>query len=112
MYTNRAAGIAYISPFLIGLALFLLFPFLASLALSFTDYRLQDRWSEARFIGASNYIEMFADHTVRKSLWTTLVYVLITVPLKLAFAPGRIFAVCASLKFAVTQSVCGTSAIS
>ena len=86
MYTNRAAGIAYISPFLIGLALFLLFPFLASLALSFTDYRLQDRWSEARFIGASNYIEMFTDHTFRKSLWTTLVYVLITVPLKLAFA--------------------------
>ena len=86
MYTNRAAGLAYVSPFLIGLALFLLFPFLASLGLSFTDYRLQDRWSEAHFIGASNYVEMFADVTFRKSLWITLVYVLITVPLKLAFA--------------------------
>src|SRR6476620_5637978 len=86
MYTNRAAGLAYVSPFLIGLALFLLFPFLASLGLSFTDYRLQDRWGDAHFVGASNYVEMFADVTFRKSLWTTLVYVLITVPLKLAFA--------------------------
>jgi oligogalacturonide transport system permease protein len=86
MYTNRAVGMAYVSPFLIGLALFLLFPFLASLGLSFTDYRLQDRWSEARFIGADNYTQMFADHTFRKSLWTTLIYVLITVPLKLVFA--------------------------
>src|SRR4051812_20104725 len=86
MYTNRAVGMAYISPFLIGLGLFLLFPFVASLGLSFTDYRLQDRLSEARFIGVSNYTEMFADYTFRKSLWITLVYVLITVPLKLAFA--------------------------
>jgi oligogalacturonide transport system permease protein len=86
MYTNRAVGLAYVSPFLLGLGLFLLFPFLASLGLSFTDYRLQDRLSEARFIGASNYTEMFADYTFRKSLWITLLYVLITVPLKLAFA--------------------------
>lgn len=86
MYTNRAVGLAYVSPFLIGLALFLLFPFLASLGLSFTDYRLQDRLSEAHFIGATNYSEMFADYTFRKSLWITLLYVLITVPLKLAFA--------------------------
>lgn len=86
MYTSRAAGLAYVSPFLIGLALFLFFPFLASLGLSFTDYHLQDRWSDAHFIGASNYVEMFADYTFRKSLWTTLIYVAITVPLKLAFA--------------------------
>jgi oligogalacturonide transport system permease protein len=65
MYTNRAVGLAYVSPFLIGLALFLLFPFLASLGLSFTDYRLQDRWSDAHFIGTSNYMEIFADYTFR-----------------------------------------------
>jgi oligogalacturonide transport system permease protein len=86
MYTNRAVGLAYVSPFLIGLLVFLLFPFLASLGLSFTDYRLQDRLGEARFIGLGNYTEMFADHTFRKSLWITVVYVLVTVPLKLAFA--------------------------
>jgi oligogalacturonide transport system permease protein len=86
MYTNRAVGLAYVSPFIIGLLLFLLFPFLASLGLSFTDYRLQDRLSEAHFIGLTNYTEMFADYTFRKSLWITLLYVLITVPLKLAFA--------------------------
>jgi len=86
MYTNRAVGLAYISPFLIGLALFLLFPFMASLGLSFTDYRLQDHLGDARFIGLDNYKEMFADHTFRKSLWITVVYVLVTVPLKLSFA--------------------------
>jgi oligogalacturonide transport system permease protein len=51
-----------------------------------TDYHLQDRLSEAHFIGATNYVEMFADYTFLESLWTTLIYVAITVPLKLAFA--------------------------
>ncbi|MEY4545612.1 MAG: hypothetical protein RL685_1807 [Pseudomonadota bacterium] len=86
MYTSRAVGMAYLSPFLLGLGLFLLFPFFASLGISFTDYHLQDRWSDARFVGLDNYANMFADHTFRSSLWITLGYVLITVPLKLAFA--------------------------
>jgi oligogalacturonide transport system permease protein len=86
MYGSRAEGLAYLSPFLIGLALFTLFPFAASLALSFTDYRLQDQIGAARFVGIENYAALGDDHTFRQSLLVTLIYVFVTVPLKLAFA--------------------------
>lgn len=86
MHQNRVAGWLYLSPFLIGLAMFTLFPFLCSLALSFTDYRLQDPVSQAHFIGWENYGNLFADRVFRQSFWVTVLYVLFTVPFKLAFA--------------------------
>jgi len=86
MYANRAEGLAYLSPFIIGLIVFTLFPFVASFALSFTDYQLQDRIETARFVGVENYVALTDDHTFRQSLVITLIYVFVTVPLKLAFA--------------------------
>jgi oligogalacturonide transport system permease protein len=86
IYGNRAAGLAYLSPYLLGLAVFTLFPFVASLLLSFSDYRLQDPVGAAQIIGLENYRAMFHDRTFGKSLVVTLIYVFLTVPLKLAFA--------------------------
>jgi len=86
MYGNRSEGLAYLSPFLIGLVVFTLFPFVASLALSFTDYHLQDRLENARFVGIENYASLVGDRTFKQSLFVTLIYVFVTVPLKLAFA--------------------------
>ena len=86
MYENRVAGVAYVLPFIFGLAAFTLFPFVASLLLSFSDYQLQDPIDAAAFVGAENYSAMFADGTFRKSLGVTFLYVFVTVPLKLAFA--------------------------
>lgn len=86
MYANRAEGLAYLSPFIIGLIVFTVFPFVASFALSFTDYQLQDRIDTARFVGVGNYAALADDHTFRQSLIVTLLYVFVTVPLKLAFA--------------------------
>lgn len=86
MYANRAEGLAYLSPFIIGLILFTLFPFVASLVLSFTDYQLQDPVSAARFVGVENYAALGDDATFKQSLAITLLYVFVTVPLKLAFA--------------------------
>jgi oligogalacturonide transport system permease protein len=86
MYENRAAGAAYLLPFLFGLAAFTLFPFVASLLLSLTDYQLQDPVSGAQYAGLENYVAMFGDRTFRQSLGVTFLYVFVTVPLKLAFA--------------------------
>ncbi len=86
MYHDRRLGLAYAMPFLIGLAVFTLFPFVASLLLSFSDYQLQDPISRAGFVGADNYAAMAADPSFRRSLWVTVIYVFVTVPLKLAFA--------------------------
>ncbi len=77
-------GLAYLSPYILGLAVFTMIPFGVSFYLSFTDYNLM---SAPRWSGLSNYIELFtSDRTFRKSLTVTLLYVFITVPLKLAFA--------------------------
>ena len=85
-YDSRTSGYLYLSPYLIGLAVFTLFPFVASLVLSFSDYRLQDSLGAAHLTGLDNYQAILHDRTFGKSLLVTLVYVFVTVPLKLAFA--------------------------
>ncbi|TCT39545.1 carbohydrate ABC transporter permease [Martelella mediterranea] len=81
---NRFMGLAYLSPYIIGLLLFTAVPFIASFVLSFTDYSLM---SAPHWVGLKNYIRLFThDRTFNKSLTVTLIYVFSTVPLKLAFA--------------------------
>ncbi|WP_322889425.1 MULTISPECIES: sugar ABC transporter permease [unclassified Yoonia] len=80
---SRFLGLAYLSPYIIGLLVFTMIPFLASLYLSFTDYSLINSPS---WIGLENFRDMMSDRTFQRSLNVTLLYVLITVPLKLAFA--------------------------
>jgi oligogalacturonide transport system permease protein len=83
---NRFLGMAYVSPYVIGLMIFTTFPFLASLYLSFTDY---DLLSRPEWVGLDNYERLFTrDRTFSKSLTVTLLYVFLTVPLKLVFALG------------------------
>lgn len=86
MYENHRVGYLYLAPFLLGLGLFTLFPFVSSLLLSFTDARLQDPIDAANVIGVANYVDMVGDRTFQNSLWVTFLYVFVTVPLKLAFA--------------------------
>lgn len=84
MKGNRALGLAYLAPYIIGLLVFTAVPFLASLYLSFTKY---DLLSAPKWTGFDNFEKLFTrDRTFWKSLNVTLLYVFITVPLKLAFA--------------------------
>jgi oligogalacturonide transport system permease protein len=84
MENSRFLGLAYLSPYIIGLLAFTAIPFMASFGLSFTDY---DLLSPAKWVGLQNYIDLFTkDRTFQISLSVTLFYVFITVPLKLAFA--------------------------
>ena len=81
---SRFIGYAYLAPYIVGLLVFTAIPFGASFYLSFTDYNLM---SAPKWTGLENYAELFTDdRTFRKSLSVTLLYVFITVPLKLAFA--------------------------
>ncbi|MBF9035836.1 ABC transporter permease subunit [Rhodobacterales bacterium HKCCE2091] len=81
---NRFLGLWYVSPYLIGLVLFTMFPFLASFYLSFTDY---DLLTAPEWVGLENYERLVTrDRTFAKSLRVTLTYVFTTVPLKLCFA--------------------------
>ncbi|GIJ49015.1 sugar ABC transporter permease [Virgisporangium aliadipatigenens] len=79
-------GIAYLflTPWVIGVLLLTLGPMLASLYLSFTDY---DLFTSPEWVGLENYERMFTeDPRFLASVWVTLKYVLMSVPLKLAAA--------------------------
>ncbi|WP_141504245.1 carbohydrate ABC transporter permease [Paenibacillus luteus] len=78
------AGYAFIFPWLLGLFVFSLFPIFFSLYLSFTDY---DILSAPQWIGFENFKEMFTDDPrFVKSVKVTLLYVAVSVPLRLCFA--------------------------
>ena len=71
-----------ISPWLLGLLLFVLGPMIASLFISFTRW---DLLSPARFVGLQNYQKMLArDPLFWQSLKVTAIYTVVYVPLELA----------------------------
>ena len=81
---SRYMGLAYVTPYVLGLLIFTAFPFVYSFYLSFTDYSLM---TPPTWVGLDNYEKLFTrDRTFDKSLTVTLLYVFLTVPLKLAFA--------------------------
>ena len=84
MYENRRLGLAYLSPYIIGLILFTAFPFVSSFLMSFTDY---DLMTQPNYGCLENYQYMlFEDDTFWKSMSVTFMYVFLTIPVKLAFA--------------------------
>lgn len=83
----------FISPWLIGFIVFALYPILASLYYSFTDY---DIISSPHFIGLGNYKELFEDELFYTSIAVTLKYTLISVPLGLFLS--LIFAMLINMK--------------
>jgi oligogalacturonide transport system permease protein len=84
LYENRRVGFLFVLPFVLGVLGFKLFPFVMSLALSFTQY---DVFSPPEFIGAQNYVELATqDRMFRKSLGVTLLFVGLAVPLRVGFA--------------------------
>ena len=84
MKGQRMLGFGYLSPYIVGLLIFTAIPFIGSLSLSFTSY---DQMSSPKWTGLANYERLITrDRTIVKSLNVTLLYVFLTVPLKLAFA--------------------------
>lgn len=81
--TKREAIWAYllIGPWIVGFLIFTLGPMIASLFFSFSDYSIV---KAAKFIGLSNYIEMFfRDYRFWHSLKVTLTYAFVAIPLGL-----------------------------
>lgn len=84
--TDNDAFVGYtmIGPWLLGFFGLTVVPMLISLYISFTDYNLT---SAPVWVGFDNYIRMFTnDSRYFKSIWVTLYYVLVAVPLKVGFA--------------------------
>jgi len=71
-------GLAFASPFLIGAAVFIVWPVLASAVYSFTDFNL---FQPPSWVGLDNYARMMQDDTFWKALWNTLFLTVTGVPL-------------------------------
>jgi multiple sugar transport system permease protein len=79
---SLVVGLLFISPALLGLALFTIYPMSQSLYYSFTDYNvLQPPY----WIGLENYQNLFKDRIFGVSLANTLVMVLIALPIHIIF---------------------------
>jgi multiple sugar transport system permease protein len=75
---NFLRGLAFISPWLIGFLIFTVFPILASLYYSFTDYSLLNT---PEFVGLKNYATLFTkDEFFGKVLYNTLYLAVLAVP--------------------------------
>ena len=67
----------YISPWIIGFLVFMLYPLLSSLYYSFTRYEIG---GHPVWIGLRNYIEMFSDPRYLNSIKVTFIFALASVP--------------------------------
>lgn len=83
-WRESATGYLFLAPWLIGFFGLTLGPALVSLYLSFTDY---DLLSNPRWVGAANYVRIAtSDPKFSAAMHVTFLYVVLSVPLKLAFA--------------------------
>ncbi len=81
---DNIAGFVLLAPWLFGFLLMWLIPMLISIYYSMTDFNLLNT---PKFIGLQNYIRVFTqDKTFIQAMMVTFTYVVLLVPLRLAFA--------------------------
>jgi len=86
---EERAGFLFASPWIIGFAVFMAFPVVLSLLLSFTSWRGLATLSEAKWVGIGNYQQLLLeDSRFKTSVAVTLYYVLVAVPLGQLLALG------------------------
>ncbi|HEY4189941.1 MAG TPA: sugar ABC transporter permease, partial [Candidatus Limnocylindrales bacterium] len=78
-------GLLFISPWLVGFFVFTLYPALASLYYSFTNFKILQ---SPRWVGLDNYSNLLRDPVFWKSIGNTLYLTLVGVPLAVGVALG------------------------
>ena len=82
-WCDENTGLFCLIPWILGLLIFMAYPFASSLYYSFTNMNFFRGISE---YGIMNYVEIFTDKATTTALLITFKYAFITVPLKLIFA--------------------------
>jgi multiple sugar transport system permease protein len=80
---NLLMGLAFISPWLIGFCVFLLYPIYYTVRMSFTRYT---GFGEQEWIGLDNYRHMIHDDVFWKAVYNTLYYTGLAVPVGVVVA--------------------------
>jgi ABC-type sugar transport system permease subunit len=78
-------GLLFLAPWLIGFVLLKALPILAALIFSLTDFQMLSP-ETTKFVGLENYIHFFRDSEAGASLFGSLSYFLLTVPLEMIVA--------------------------
>lgn len=78
-------GFLFLLPWLLGFLLFKAAPIMAALGLSFTDFNMLDP-GNTHFIGLTNYLLFFKDSAAGASLFGSLGYFVLSVPLEMVVA--------------------------
>lgn len=78
---KRSLGYYYVAPWFIAYLIFGLFPMGLSFFMSFTDWPVI---GQPTFIGLENYKDLLTDRAFRNSLWVTVRYAIVSVPLGMA----------------------------
>jgi multiple sugar transport system permease protein len=79
-------GLLFISPWIIGFLAFLAYPILYSAYLSFTEIKGFGASIETNWVGLENYRYMIRDNLFWKSLYNTVYYTVLAVPIGLGVA--------------------------
>ena len=82
---DGASAMAFVAPSTIGLAVFTLFPILASVWISLHNW---PTIGDASFTGLQNYSQLIHDPVFRRSLLNTFVFVIVYVPLNVFVSLG------------------------
>ena len=78
-------GLLFLAPWLIGFVILKALPILAALIFSLTDFKMLSP-ETTKFVGLENYIRFFGDSEAGASLFGSLGYFLLTVPLEMVVA--------------------------
>ncbi len=80
---EQLAGMTFAAPYIVGVALFLIFPLAMSLYYSFCNYSMLQ---PPLWIGWANYRHLLTDHAFHTALVNTILYAAISVPFTLALS--------------------------
>jgi multiple sugar transport system permease protein len=82
---NLGVGLLFVSPWIVGFLAFLVYPIIYTVRISFTEYT---GFGEPRWVGLGNYQGLLNDQLFWKSLYNTLYYTALAVPIGVVVAMG------------------------
>jgi multiple sugar transport system permease protein len=110
-YKERITGYAFVLPALIYMLLFVGYPIIDNIRLSFVDVNMTNFSQHSHpFIGLKNYIELFQQGTIITTLFNTLLYTVMCIIFQ--FVIGLAFALFFNQKFALATRLRGLVMIS
>lgn len=82
---EKLVGILFVAPMLLGLAVFVIYPVIATFVLSFSDWNFVTGISQIEWAGFDNFQKLLGDEVFLRSLINNLIFIL-TVPITMIIA--------------------------